>query len=492
MEKKSAVTITIDGFAEKITTDRGMLLSSVLTDHAVPLDMPCGGKGVCRKCSVEINGFPCLACQTKVEGDMNILLKTDFSSMSILPGLQTIPKSAYSLYKTWGVSVDIGTTTLCAALSGSDGSFETAIRKNPQTSMGADVISRIDRAVHGDLPELTAGIQTALREMIRELADKREIRTDIIDAAVITGNTAMLCLLTGRSPKSLAYSPFTADCLFGEDIPSDSLNLPLAKAASVTLPPCISAFLGADIVTAILASGMYDKHETALFADIGTNGEIVLIHNGIFYCASASAGPAFEGYGLSHGTYGVKGAVNKVWLEHDTCPASSRIKYSTIGNAPPIGICGSGLIDLLAAMRKLGLVKKTGYLDSPLKITGDIYITPEDIQNIQLAKGAIRAGIETLIEVSGVCKSGIQVFYIAGGFGSSLNPENAGGIGLIPPELVSKTVCIGNAAHTGAAMILQDGRLIEKASSFAKTAQVVPLESSTVFRENFMKYMMLE
>ncbi|MDR1700414.1 MAG: ASKHA domain-containing protein [Lachnoclostridium sp.] len=405
------------------------------------------------------------------------------ASMPILTGIKAIPKTRHSLYDHWGVSIDIGTTTLCAALVSKD-TYETVVHRNPQIKMGTDVISRINKALHGEQSELKSTVQAVLSDMIDELAEMKKIKKSEIESAVITGNTTMLYLLTGKSPKSLASAPFAADYLFGEKVPAKNIHLALSESAMIYLPKCISAFIGADIVTAILASGMCESGKTALLMDIGTNGEIVLKHNGKLFCASAAAGPAFEGYGLSGGSYGVKGAIDKVWH------SQGKICCSTIGNAPASGICGSGIIDALSVMLDLDLLEETGYLESPVMISEDIFVTAEDVQYIQLAKGAIRAGVETLVKEAGIHKNEIEDFYIAGGFGNSINPENAAKIGLIPHELKNKVQCIGNAAHTGATMLLQNEQLINKTLLLTESAAILPLESSVVFRENFLQYMM--
>lgn len=461
---------------------KGETLSKVLADGSVHLDMPCGGRGICKKCVVTVSGEACLACRYTVNGDITVTLNSGLPIQNIISGTGLTQKGGSPLYTKWGVSIDIGTTTVCAALI-SNGEYLTVTRKNPQASMGADVISRIDIALRGGITELKGSIRNALRDMVQELADKKGISPKDIDAAVITGNTTMLYLLTGKNPESLASAPFEADCLFGKFVPESLIGLGISPLSRVYLPRCVQAFIGADITTAVLASGILDTGETALLTDIGTNGELVLMDNGKFYCASTAAGPAFEGAGLSCGTYGVNGAIDRVWEDN------GKINVSTIGGAPAAGICGSGVVDAAAVMLKLGIMDETGLLKAPAVFSDGVSITQQDVRQIQLAKGAVRAGIETLIEVSGVCIKKIKTLYIAGGFGNYINLENAAAIGLIPAELLPVARFIGNSAHTGATMLLENGALIEKAERPIKSAKVIALDTSPIFFDNFIKHM---
>ncbi|MDR2888307.1 MAG: ASKHA domain-containing protein, partial [Lachnospiraceae bacterium] len=399
------------------------------------------------------------------------------------------------LYRNWGLAIDIGTTTVVVALIGA-GRMVSTLRRNPQSMMGADVISRIGHALDGSLALLCATIRTALCEMIAQLSAHRDILPTAIDHAVITGNTTMLYLLTAKLPTTLARAPFVADHLFGETVPAKTLGLNIADTATVYLPRCISAFVGADMVTALCAVGLNTlantlpntlpnrtpPNRTLLIVDVGTNGELILIHGEQMIATATAAGPAFEGASLSCGTVGVTGAIERVW------PEDGRLSFSTIDNAPAIGICGSGIVDALATMREIGLIDETGYLDEPVLLSGDVGITLADIRAIQLAKGAIRAAIETLLETAGVSYDQIDALLIAGSFGSHLNLANAAAIGLFPPALLPVAQTTGNAAHNGAIMLLQDRRLIERTEASAQKAQTLALTNNPVFERKFIEY----
>lgn len=192
--------------------------------------------------------------------------------------------SEYPMYSRYGISVDIGTTTVCASLLDTNGIIGTVSRKNPQTGFGADVISRIEKALSGELSALAKYIRGAITEMIVELCSDCNISTDLVDAAVITGNTVMLYLLMEQNPETLSHAPFKADILFGECVSAKTLGLPISSDASIYLPRCISSFVGGDITTAIIASGMCSREETSMLIDIGTNGEIALWHRGELLC----------------------------------------------------------------------------------------------------------------------------------------------------------------------------------------------------------------
>lgn len=485
---KAVITLVANRAGQIIETETGELLSAVLNRSGVHIDMPCAGKGICQKCTVRINGEECLACRTRIEGDARVELDKPDNIKNIAAGNIMAPPEN-PMFSRYGISVDIGTTTVCASLMDTEGCTDTVTRKNPQTSFGADIISRIEKAISGGLAELAYCIRGALGEMTAELCAHRGIAPEFIDAAVITGNTAMLYLLTEQDPVSLSCAPFQAGRLFGEYMDAKTLGLPVSPDAQVYLPRCASAFVGSDITTAIIASGMCGQDETALLADIGTNGEIALWHAGNLICCSTAAGPAFEGAGITNGVYGISGAIDRVW--HD----DGQICCSTIDGVAAVGICGSGIVDALAVMLKLGIIDETGAFADGIDCAGlqnDIRITARDVRKIQLAKGSIRAGIETLLECSGVNKSKVKTLYIAGGFGNFVDIKNAAGTGLIPEELADRAKVIGNAAHTGASMILRDKTLASVSEKLAAQARTIALDANPIFTDNYITYMMFK
>jgi uncharacterized 2Fe-2S/4Fe-4S cluster protein (DUF4445 family) len=249
------------------------------------------------------------------------------------------------------------------------------------------------------------------------------------------------------------------------------------------LPRCTGAFTGADLTCALIYSGITDSADTALLCDIGTNGEIALWHHGKLLVTSTAVGPAFEGAGISCGMGGAPGAIDKVWTAQNTMDAH------VIGGGEPLGICGSGLIDAVAAMLRLRLIDSNGTMDgASVPVAGDIILTQRDIRQVQLAKAAVAAGIETLMDQAGVTAKEIQTLFIAGGFGSHLDPRSAATIGLFPALLAPKVRVLGNAALEGAGMLLDDAQR-ETADRVARSAEVVPLSGNPVFANNYLRHM---
>lgn len=441
-------------------------LSEALEAMGVYQSKPCGGNGKCGKCKVLLDGKEVLSCQTQISADATVVYDPD------KPKVQGITEGAMShisggplVEEGYGLAVDIGTTTIAGYLYHfPEGKLvRSCALPNTQAEFGADVISRIDYANRGGRKLL----QQRLQEQIRALCE------DIIPQKyVITGNTTMLHLLTGKDPRGIAVAPFTPESLFGY------------WQENAYLAPCISSYVGADITTAILASGMCDC-KTALLADIGTNAEMALWHNGRLVCCSAAAGPAFEGAGIHCGMPATDGAISRVWLEEGT------LRYQTIGNAPAAGICGSGLLDAVACMLELGVIGQSGYLKEayPLSDSG-VVITPGDIRQVQLAKAAVRAGIETLLEISGVSPDQVEQLYLAGGFGSYLDIQSAVAIGLIPVQLAPVAKPVGNAAGNGAVMMLLGKDGIPAAQQLASKAKTEELSSSRIFMEKYVEAML--
>lgn len=482
-------------------TERNVAVGTPLSD-LLDLPLPCGGHGKCGKCKVYAAGELSaltdterkylteeerqkgirLACRTAVMGNCAVdPVETREREQQVMTRTDTIAARA-PVFGQYGVALDIGTTTLAAQLYDRAGTRLAEYgRRNPQSAWGADVISRVEASVKGEKDHLAGSIREAIDGMIRELADKAKINAKEIDGMVVTGNTAMLYFLTATSPETLSRAPFQADRLFGETLTANELRLSaLSPQATIYLPPCIAAFVGADTVCAILATNLCET-ENALLADIGTNGEMGLWHNGVLSVCSTAAGPAFEGVGISMGMNGEAGAIDHVTLQN------GQLAAHTIGNGTPRGICGSGLIDAVACLLETGTLDESGLLDDdPTEIARPVVLTQKDIRMVQLAKSAICAGIRTLFQNAGLSEDRISAFCIAGGFGSYLDVGNAGRIGLIPDALTAKAKAVGNAALTGAAMLLLNGDLRQTAANLAKKANAVELSTNPVFADAYM------
>ncbi len=498
---ENKVTVKINGKFQ--TASKGAKLSSLLFT-----DMPCGGHGRCGKCKVkaygglseltdaeaahltqaELKSGVRLACMTCVEGDA-VIEALPFTGVGgkILTSGDAADFPLEPAFKKYGAAVDIGTTTLAARLYNADGKAlaETGML-NPQISFGADVISRIESALKGSDGALANSVSGALDGIIRSLANTAGIPAKEIESIVITGNTAMLYLLTNTSVEPLSHAPFRARRLFGEVVTAQSLKLRSVNPdTKIYLPDCISAFVGADTVCALISTGIYKSENTELLTDIGTNGEIALKYGEKLTVCSTAAGPAFEGVGISMGMRGELGAIDRVKIENGV------LKAHVIGDTAPRGLCGSGLIDAVACLLDTGVLDETGYLNGDSAVIAPpVVLKNEDIRAVQLAKSAICAGINTLLKASSLSPESISSLYVAGGFGSCLNMENAGKIGLIPKPLVSKVKVAGNAALSGAAILLLNKSLRKEAAKTAKTATVLELSANPVFANEYMENML--
>ena len=466
-------------------------LSELLAQADAALAHPCGGRGLCGKCAVAILGNVSdpsaaerrcgvrLSCQAVITGDAEVTLPSFLPMTAIEGGNAADLAPVAPMGGHYGAAVDIGTTTLALQLYDlhTGRCLGAATMPNPQTSVSADVIGRIDAALHGRQEELRQQIHAAVTTLLSSACAKADISVSQVDSLVVTGNTTMLYLLTGRNPDSLARAPFTADCLFGQDVP--------LLGRSCYLPPCLHAFVGADTVCALLASGICDSNETALLCDVGTNGELALWHHGHLYIASTAAGPAFEGAGIRCGCASIPGAIDRVEIVH------GKLCCHTIGGNKAAGICGSGLLDAIAVMLDIGILDETGFLEEDdFSLAETVSLTQSDIRAVQLAKAATHAGIMCLLDAAGCSPENVSALYLAGGFGSHLSMCSAVRVGLIPAELAARACSIGNAALDGASMLLMNTHLRQKAAALAKNCCHVRLDGNATFRERYVDAML--
>ncbi|MBR2611823.1 MAG: DUF4445 domain-containing protein, partial [Clostridia bacterium] len=390
------------------------------------------------------------------------------------------------LFQHYGIAIDIGTTTLAGRLYGRDGKIlSTAGATNPQIAYGADVISRMEHA-RGNKAALSQAIREGLSSLLASLTEQADIPPEEVDCVVLCGNTTMLYLLTETDTEPLSRAPFTLTRPFGEFLLAGELSLsPLKPDTKVYLPPVISAFVGADTVCALLATGLIHGEQTSLLVDIGTNGEIALWHDGTLRVTSTAAGPAFEGVGIQAGMRSETGAIDRVSLEGDT------LILHTIGDTEPKGICGSGLIDLVACLLKHGVLDESGYLEADFPLTSSVILTQQDIREVQLAKSAISAGIRTLLHMAKCPPEEVLRFVVCGGFGSCLDLGNASYIGLLPTECASHAEIVGNAALDGASLLLFQGELLQNTQDLVNSSIPLNLSETPVFAEFYMMGMLL-
>lgn len=457
------------------------LLSALRSANLAP-DAPCGGNGKCGKCKVLVDGVEMLACQTIVDRDMTVQLPQK-AGLNVLQegiaGVSTVePNKEGQL-----LAFDIGTTSVvCFLLDGTTGKeLAKSSMLNPQTVFGADVISRIQRALAGELAAETASIRDGMTELIRQVTDKPEE----ISLVSVVGNPAMQQLFLGVSPENLAGVPFAPVLTNAKSVLCAEF-LPICPNAQLLIIPDISGYIGADTMGCVLATELYKKETITLMVDIGTNGEMVLGSKHRMIACSTAAGPALEGANIQFGMRGTTGAIDHVWLENGD------VKSSVIGGGKALGICGSGLIDAIAVGLEMGLLNKRGRIlneEHTFHLTETVYLTQDDIRQVQLAKGAIYAGIFLMAKQLGLEVKDIEKVQLAGAFGSFLNPKSACRIGLLPEELRDRIEAVGNAAGSGAKMLACDDRLLPLTEELTNQIEFLELPSLPEFSRTFAKSM---
>jgi uncharacterized 2Fe-2S/4Fe-4S cluster protein (DUF4445 family) len=413
--------------------------------------------------------------------------------------------------ESFAVAIDVGTTTLAAVLVDHTSGAQRAVaaRLNPQTAFGDDVLSRILHARESSqgLRDLHEAVTATLDDMIGELAAQAGIARNRIYEATFAGNTTMQQLLLGIDPGPLGEVPFvpaTADPVL---VPAAQLGLHLHPRAYAYVLPVIGGFVGGDTVAGILACGLIDSPGPTLLVDIGTNGEIVLWANGQLTAASTAAGPAFEGARISQGMRAANGAVEKVVVD-------GRLRLNVIGDVPPLGLCGSALIDLAAELLRHRLLTSAGRLSSPAQLPSDllpdlrrrvvmqsgqpaftlvpagesaggspIVVTQRDFRELQLATGAIRAGTQLLLQRAGLCPADLQAVLLAGGFGNFIRRSNAQRIGLLPRAIDRRRIRYqGNTSLAGARLTAISRTARRLAADLARRTEHVDLSTDPSFQ----------
>lgn len=590
--------------------ESGATLLDVVRQHKLEVHAPCGGKGTCKKCKVEVDGLgTVLACKTKLEPALwdkiglphdqalvihanerektrqkivtdhapveqlaeplvrrrqvtvpaaslqhpdpdavrfadacglsvpSALLNTLHNQLQAQNGqltvdcrvdtqdvLRFVQPSAPALL---GVAVDLGTTTLAAYLYDltTGQRLAEASALNPQKAYGADVISRIDYALQDPeaLKKLQAELVSGINGLITELCAKPRAEQDTqavppdpeqLMLIALAGNTTMMHLLSGLNPAGLAKAPFVPVSLAGQTLPAATLGIRIASAGLALLLPSIASYVGADITAGILACNLdrSKKKSTSLLLDIGTNGEIVLAtENGLVACATA-AGPAFEGANISCGMPAQRGAIDLAIFDHN-------LKMRIIGpmGTPVRGLCGSGLVALIASLLDAGVIDETGRLCDPddadhlpdalrerlVEVDGQpafrlspqsqeegVYLTQRDIRELQNAKAAMAAGVEILLKQAGLKFKDLDRIYLAGGFGSQIKVSQAIRIGLLPPQTEKIVQSVGNTSAAGAALCLLQARLNTRANKIARKVRYFELSSNPQFSDLYIDAMM--
>ncbi|MBI1921048.1 MAG: DUF4445 domain-containing protein [Geobacter sp.] len=407
-----------------------------------------------------------------------------------------------------GAAIDIGTTTLVVSLvdllSGRELVSLSAL--NPQSLHAQDVLSRIRFASEANgLRTMQRDVINALNLLIAEGGEQAGIAVSDIHEAVFSGNTCMLHLAAGVDPAPIGKCPFIPALRGGSYLAMAETGVQGAPAGIVYLPPVISGYVGADITAGMLAARLTELPGTILFIDIGTNGEMILAVDGRLTATSTAAGPAFEGMNISCGMRAARGAVEYAQVEED-----GALAIRTIGETEPSGICGSGLLDLVGELVRTGMVGKSGRFADPadpsllpllaarltkadgkteFRVSERVYLTQKDVRQVQLAKGAIRAGIEFLLKEKGVAVADIDRVLIAGSFGYHLREESLITLGLLPRGVAGKVSFLGNTSRTGAEMLLINGELRSGLEKLVLDVEQVELTARADFDKVFVDAM---
>lgn len=470
-----------------IEVQEGAVLLEVLRSWGYQPDAPCGGKGTCGKCRVLVDGEERLACQVIIHRDMTVTLPEQESAQILTSGRRVLTQPDGT--DRYVIAFDLGTTTVVAYLmDGETGGLLSKVScMNPQAQYGADVISRIQYAMQTDASALSGCIRHALADLTRQAALQAGIAPDEITTASIVGNTAMHHLLLEIDPKPLTVPPYMPGVCDALTLPPEGL-LPIAPNGAVRILPNIAGFVGADTVGCLLSCRMDALQPLTLMIDIGTNGEMVLGNQSRRIACSTAAGPAFEGAKIECGMRGAPGAIDHVYLEN------GEITCHVIGDGQPIGLCGSGLLDLVRCLLETHRITESGRMEcgSFAIENSKVYLSQKDVREVQLAKAAIRAGIELMCKSFGVAVSDIQQVLLAGAFGNYLDPRSACAIGMIPPVLMDRIVPIGNAAGEGACLAALSSKEFAYSKMLAKQTEFLELASLPEFNDCYVDCLCFE
>jgi uncharacterized 2Fe-2S/4Fe-4S cluster protein (DUF4445 family) len=411
--------------------------------------------------------------------------------------------------RMFGISLDIGTTTVVATLVDLNNGATAAVGStiNGQAPFGADVIARIGHAMTGAdaLEDLRSAVVDTVNGLIAEVCEAGKVEAALeVYECVVVGNATMLHLLLGVDPRSIALSPFVATFLEPLDLRAADVGFAIHVDGRVGLFPSIGAYVGADIVGDMVATGLAREPSRRLLVDVGTNGEIAVGNEDRVVATSAPAGPAFEGGQILHGMRATEGAIEGVVL------TNGKVELQVIGGdgAVPKGLCGSGLIDVVAQLRLSGILKRTGVLRSredleaqghPLaanivqkdgirafRLADHVLLTQLDVRELQSAKSAISTGIQVAMDALGVTAQDLDEVMLAGSFGTYINPRSARAIGLVPAVAVDKIKAVGNTASEGAKMALLSFREREVAFELPGFVEYLELSGAIDFNERFI------
>ena len=506
----SRLTIQYNGNTLTAEARPGETLLAVLQREHIPVQAHCNGAGRCSKCRVKCtqdgHTRPVLACTTVITQDCAVEVPVRAGGRIEQGGASRGhgPRGGFKR-PGYGAAVDLGTTTVVVQLfslsTGNRRPLDTAAEWNAQAAWGADVITRTQHIMtHPDGLEVLSGtIRRQVFDMAAALCARNGADPAELTEMTVAGNTIMQHIFAGIDPSPIAAAPYTPVTLFLE---GEARHFPESPGTAVTFSPCVAGYVGGDITAGLLSAELLQEPGLSLFLDIGTNGEMALCENGQFLCCSVASGPAFEGGEISCGMTSSPGAVSHVRREGD------RFALEVIGDAEPAGLCGSGLIDLLAVLLECGVVDETGRLLPPdevpdgmvpfvtedengngiFHLTKDVTFTAGDVRKLQLAKAAVAAGIEILLSDAGRTGEEVETLFLAGGFGANLNPDSAARIGMIPEALADKIFCVGNSSLSGMRQCLLAPKRREMLLEVQRRCRYLELSGSDAFSDAFIDH----
>ncbi|MHB1136547.1 MAG: ASKHA domain-containing protein [Coriobacteriia bacterium] len=522
-------TIRFEPSGRTVTVPPGTTLLEAARAAGIDIDAPCGGTGTCGSCRVRATGALStatrseqellggagvaagkrLACRTRIEGDATVMMPEAPREARVVTAAQhrtaevqsPLERGIDGLGDLTGTAFDIGTTTIAAELVDlrTGAVLATSGDLNAQRAVGADVLSRVAHASSGGAAELRAMVVRQVDAMTLGMLEQAGRGTETLVESVVAGNIAMTGLFLGADVSPLGEAPYEGAPVSGRRVRPGDIDSGLPGRLDIIVPPGASAFVGSDVTMGMLATSLAERVMPTLYIDLGTNGEIVLVARGKLYAATTAAGPALEGASITCGMRAEAGAIEQVGLENGA------LRLGVIGEREPWGICGSGLLDLIAVLLDAGLLDASGrMLDTvghPLRMRiteregsrafivderSGIVLTQQDVRQVQLAIGAIRTGVDLLLASAELEPTAIVTVVIAGGFGFHVRAASLVRLGLLPPIWLDCVMFAGNTALAGARMALLHGAVRERAEELVRRVQTVDLAAHPEFQKRFI------
>ncbi|MBR5535627.1 MAG: DUF4445 domain-containing protein [Clostridia bacterium] len=457
--------IIIENSGAVYEANDGELLSELLIRYGEMFEHPCSGKGICKKCTLTVDGESVLSCQYKIKSDIVVELPEKEAIATADAGKET-----GRVTKNMCLCLDIGTTTLHLALvSADEGAIvKSLVHNNPQRALGADVMSRIEYASRNGVYKLQRVLIDEVNQMIDETGEK-------VTTLYVAGNTTMLHTFFGIDPSDMGQAPYTPVFLDKKRMSGEDAGI--RNVREVISLPNISAFVGADITAGLNFAEMPCKGKYNFLIDLGTNAEVVLYGNDKLYCTAAAAGPCFEGVNISSGMSATEGAIYS--YTGNMC--------LIIGGGRAKGICATGLIDAIAVMLEEEIIDETGFMEEDFEIKDSVKLTQGDIRQFQLAKSSIYSAVIALLKKAGIDFCDIDKVFVSGGFSSEMNLGNAIRAGLLPEEVRGRFYSVNNSCLGGLVKYACEKNDLDM---FLKNAEYVDLASDKNFQELFIENMM--